>query len=179
MAITLVGVLCGYAASRLTVRWSHPLEHRREIVHYARANGLRPSLVAALIRHESSFRPHARSPVGAVGLMQLMPTTARWVSEHLEGRPFSSESLLTPENNLRLGSVYLGHLRQRFGEQPVIYLAAYNAGPQQVEDWLQRQEGRLSIPEIPFPETRAYVASVLESQERYARLYPGLDGEQQ
>ena len=178
LGISLLAALTlSWCAVRLGERWCYPLHHQDWIVKFARENQLRPSLVASVVREESRFRVDARSPMGAQGLMQLLPSTARWVSEDLDGTPFVAESLTAPEVNLRLGAIYLAHLRDRFGARPVLYLSAYNAGPRVVEEWLEQQEGQLSIPEIPFPETRAYVASVLRGQARYGKLYPGLDAD--
>lgn len=176
----VAGLLClaglgMLAFSPVGQRWVYPLPHRGSIVKFARENGLRPTLVAALIRQESSFRVNARSAVGATGLMQLLPSTAQWVSESLEGSKFSLARLTEPEVNLRLGALYLGHLRDRFGERPILYLAAYNAGPRCVDEWLGEMNGRLAVADIPFPETRAYVAGVLRGQASYAQLYPELD----
>jgi soluble lytic murein transglycosylase len=175
--VLAAGLLLVTAASGIRQRWLYPLAHQELIVHFARENNLSPSLVAAVVRQESHFRANARSSMGALGLMQLLPSTARWVSEELARVPYAPETLLLPEVNLRLGATYLGHLRDRFRDEPVLYLSAYNAGPQVVEEWLRRQEGQLTIPEIPFPETRAYVASVLRLQARYGELYPDLDDE--
>lgn len=172
--VVLLFVAAGVSAAMVPYAL-YPLRHRDSIVKYARQYSFRPSLVASLIRQESRFRTNARSPIGAMGLMQLLPSTARWVSEDLQGSPFAPESLQTPKVNLSLGAAYLAHLRERFGEEPVLYLSAYNAGPQCVREWMAGRATALRVSEIPYPETRAYVDAVLRGQVRYAQLYPSLD----
>ena len=156
-------------------RFLHPLRFRSALCRDARINGLDPSLVAAVVLHESSYRPEARSAAGALGLMQLMPTTARWLSRRFEGSDVSMIALLDPEVNLRLGTLYLGELRSRFGNDPILYLAAFNAGPENVREWLAHNHSpHLSIEQIPFGETRRYVRSVLACQTCYRQLYSEL-----
>lgn len=137
-----------------------------------------PALLLAVARQESQFDPRAVSPAGARGLMQLMPATARAVAREL-AIGFRTDALLDdPAYNLRLGSHYLARQLERFGE-PALALAAYNAGPGRVEDWLARYgdprgRGRHAlvdwIERIPFRETRNYVQRVLEAAEVYRRL---------
>ena len=97
-----------------------------------------PALVLAVARQESLFDPAARSPAGALGLMQLMPGTAQSMAREL-GEPFSRGRLIQdPSFNLRLGASYLGQQLARFDNEPVLALAAYNAGPRRVTEWLEQ-----------------------------------------
>lgn len=162
--------------------WPHPVVQRlrfpfayRELVlREARRNELAPALVAGVILQESEFCRNATSRAGAQGLMQLMPETGRWVHNELENRP-GVPDLWQPETNVRLGTTYLGYLARRFGGQEVAFLSAYNAGPQYTLEWQNLAEGnQLGVDDIPFPETRAYVKAVLESERMYRRLYPEL-----
>jgi soluble lytic murein transglycosylase len=149
----------------------YPLEYRDLILLNSKRNELDPTLVAALIHRESGFRPGARSQSGALGLMQVMPSTGEWVSEHLLQRPFEQPKvLLEVDTNVALGTSYLSYLRDQFGEQPVAYLAAYNAGPENVRSWM---DGRptLEIDQIEFPETKAYVRLILQDQKAYSEIY--------
>ncbi|HZX30465.1 MAG TPA: lytic transglycosylase domain-containing protein [Rhodocyclaceae bacterium] len=113
------------------------------VARHARARGLDPALVEAVVRAESAYRSQAVSPKGAVGLMQVMPDT---------GRRFGISDLADPDGNLRAGTAYLGYLLDLFGDLPLA-LAAYNAGEGAV-----LRHGR-SIP--PYPETQAYVRGIL------------------
>ena len=157
-------------------RLRYPLLFREVVLQEAERAQLPPSLVAAVILQESEFHPAACSPVGARGLMQLMPETAEWIHQALESKP-GKPDLLEPTTNVRLGSTYLNYLCERFEGQEVAVLAAYNAGPQQTEDWIKEKPGqRFRISDIPFAETRCYVEAVLDSERRYRELYPELSG---
>lgn len=133
-----------------------------------------PFLVAALIREESVYDPRALSPVGAIGLMQLMPDTGRRVARAAGLSDFSVDQLYTPDVNLTLGVRYLGDLLDRFAGNPAYAVAAYNAGPEAVTRWLESGPPRAIeefIEEIPFVETRAYVKRVLRSAWLYHAFY--------
>ena len=124
------------------------------------------------MREESSFDPQARSRVGARGLMQLMPDTARQLAKG-RGLLSGDDMLVDPAANLTLGSAYLAALMKEFGE-PRLAVAAYNAGPARVREWWK---GRASddveawVELIPFDETRFFVRRVMLSWEEYRRLY--------
>lgn len=152
-------------------RCLYPLHFQHDLVREARSNDLDPYLVAAVVYQESRFSPRAVSPVGAVGLMQLMPSTADEVARQhgLQG-PLN---LSTPELNLRLGTSYLRNLLDLYQGDQVKALAAYNGGPSNVERW-SGADGCLKIDEIGYPETKAFVSSVLAHREHYRDLYPGL-----
>jgi soluble lytic murein transglycosylase-like protein len=138
-----------------------------------------PALRIAIARQESQFDPRAGSPAGALGMMQLMPATAKAVSERL-GLPYSKTRLVRDaEYNVRLGSTYIKGQLDRYDGEAVLALAAYNAGPGRVSDWL-RENGRPArrlggalvdwIEMIPFAETRNYVQRVIEAREVYKVL---------
>ena len=114
----------------------------------------------ALIKVESSFMGDARSPRGAVGLMQLMPETGMEMARRA-GLQVSLEDLSTPEVNIHLGFQYLSVLRQEFKDDATAILAAYNAGPTNVRSW--RKGDRLQLSEIPFPETQQFVRRVMSA----------------
>jgi soluble lytic murein transglycosylase len=161
LSLSLLLLAC---AVRPVGMFLHPLRYREALCAQARLNHLSPSLVAALVLHESSYDPSARSRVGAVGLMQLMPETARDLG--------GGADLLDPDTNLRLGTRYLGQMRDRFGDSPIDYLAAYNAGPENVAHWqAEHCTDHLTLEQIPFGETRRYVRSVLACQTCYQGLY--------
>ncbi|HHH43819.1 MAG TPA: transglycosylase [Gammaproteobacteria bacterium] len=148
--------------SDLTLRF--PLPHRESIFAWASQYDLDPALIYGVIRQESAFMEDARSPVGALGLMQLMPATGKRTARALKIRYRGSQALLHSDQNIRLGSAYLNRLLQRFNGSPVLAAAAYNAGPHRVSRWLP---GEHSVPaslwaeRIPFRETRSYVRRVL------------------
>jgi soluble lytic murein transglycosylase len=152
----------------------YPLHYERAIVDNAGRNGLDPALVAAVIETESGFVPDSRSSQGAVGLMQLLPATARFVAEGPDRPSPGPARLEDPEVNIAYGTRYLRYLIDRHGTLPLA-LAAYNGGEANVERWEAEAaaEGRtLRVPEdVPFPETRAFVGKVLDLRGIYRRTY--------
>lgn len=137
-----------------------------------------PALVAAVIRHESSFEANATSPVGARGLMQVMPFVGKALARAERITPWDPAMLYDPEVNVRLGVVHLRSFTRRY-PHPALALAAYNAGPSRVARWRQRPGARdpeLFVERIRFTETRGYVRNVLRSRDFYAALYDW-DGE--
>ncbi|HEY7140443.1 MAG TPA: transglycosylase SLT domain-containing protein [Methylomirabilota bacterium] len=162
----------------------YPLGYGEQIRAAARAVGLDPFVVAAVIREESSYDPRARSGVGAVGLMQLMPDTARVVAQEL-GRPLAEVAALwEPPVNIALGARYLAQLNARFRDA-LLAVAAYNAGPHRVQRWVaERPQADMEefVDQIPFDETRGFAKRVFTSWHHYRRLYgdgstPGRRGE--
>lgn len=150
-----------------------PAQYRASLFQEAQENGLDPYLVAAVIKAESGWRATAQSPQGARGLMQLMPDTARWVAEQ-KGVSYAPERLNDPGYNIQLGCWYLANLLQEFGGDPVLALAAYNAGRNNVHRWLQERQWtgeHHTLEQIPFQETRLYVAKVLRHVEYYRQIY--------
>jgi soluble lytic murein transglycosylase len=143
----------------------YPLEYEHVIVGHARNYDLDAALLAAVIYRESKFDPDARSRSGAVGLMQLLPDTAKGIALHTGGRRFVVSDLVDPEINVRYGAFYLRRLLRKY-EDERLALAAYNAGQRNVDEWLAEQGGR-----IGFPETQQYVSDVLELRDVYARAY--------
>lgn len=151
----------------------YPRPYERTVLELEAEHDLPPGLVHALMRHESGFRPEARSGVGATGLMQLMPTTAARVAAEL-AIEHDPDRLTEVRYNLKLGTFYLGKLLATFDQRPALALAAYNAGPHAVTRWLSAGGGELPIDlwvaRIPYRETRNYVMRVLASFVRYRHL---------
>jgi soluble lytic murein transglycosylase len=172
--LALVGVvlLGGVAYVHFTqppfwARLWHPLDYEEIVLGHAAHYHLDPALLAAVIYQESRFRSDARSDSGAIGLMQLLPSTAQGIADHTGGSRYTPSDLYNPEINVRYGAWYLHHLMQKYGNEKLA-LAAYNAGQENVDRWLAGGEG------IAFPETRAYVKSVEHLKLLYRRIYPVL-----
>ena len=146
------------------VRLRYPLDYQSIVRGHSRNYQLDPALLAAVIYQESKFRAHARSSSGAIGLMQLLPSTAEGIAVHTGGTKFRVSDLDDPEINVRYGSWYLRHLLDKYGDERTA-LAAYNAGQENVDRW--RAEGK----GIEFSETRHYVKRVEHLKTLYRRGY--------
>lgn len=166
--LLLAGIL--YMVARLVL---YPLGYRSILYARAQEYGLDPLLVAAVIRTESGFRPTARSSQGARGLMQIMPETGEWIASQMK-IPYAPELLDDPDYNIRMGCWYLGHLLDQFGGDTTVALAAYNGGRTNVQKWLEENQWtgeHHTLEQIPFKETRLYVARVMRNHAIYRGLY--------
>ena len=142
----------------------YPLRYEQIVRGHARNYSLDPALLAAVIYQESKFKATARSTSGAIGLMQLLPDTAKGIALHTGGSAFRVEDLYDPEINVRYGAWYLRHLLLKYGDERTA-LAAYNAGQDNVDRWRRAGKG------IQFAETRAYVERVERLKVIYRRAY--------
>ena len=148
-----------------------PMAYKQEIDNAASRTQLEAPLIYAIARQESAFHEQAKSPVGAMGLMQLMPSTAKETARK-QGLGYSKKDLLTAETNILLGSAYLDALVKRYSGDHVLATAAYNAGPHRVKKWLNTAANGMPydiwIETIPFKETRHYVQNVMAFTVIYA-----------
>lgn len=169
IAATVV-ILCA-AALYLAVAMTFPVKHL-DIIR-ENAGQLEPSFVLAVIMAESSFNPSAQSPVGAQGLMQLMPPTAQDMANRLGLPDFTPEDVWEPATNIKLGTFYLNWLYQRYHGNLDLVLAAYNAGLGRVDAWLNdpgiSSDGE-NLDRIPFTETHNYLNRVRTFQRIYRVL---------
>jgi soluble lytic murein transglycosylase len=172
LTLSALAVLAVAVAAAWTVREEpdfylrarYPLEYEHIIRGHAANHDLDPALLAAVVYVESRFDPNARSAAGAIGLMQLLPDTAKGIALRTGGDRFVVADLRDPELNVRYGSWYLDHLRERYGDLDLA-LAAYHAGPGSVDHWRDEGVG------IPFAATRKYVADVGRMRAVYADAY--------
>jgi soluble lytic murein transglycosylase len=160
--------------SEIDLEQRFPMPFRDEVVTSARAIGLDPAYVYGLIRQESRFVLDARSHVGASGLMQLMPATARWTARKI-GLAFTPEAITERSTNLRLGTSYLKLVLDDFDGSQAMAAAAYNAGPSRPRRWREGAtiEPAIWAENIPFGETRDYVKKVLSNATVYAAMLAG------
>lgn len=162
--------------------WDHleerfPLAYKDLYARYTSGKAIPQSYAMAISRQESAWNPKARSPVGASGLMQIMPATASHTVKMFSIPGYSSASqLFDPETNINIGTSYLQYVFNQFGNNRIFSSAAYNAGPGRVRTWLRNSGGRLDamafIESIPFSETRGYVKNVL-AYDAYYRYFMG------
>ncbi len=152
------------------------MEYRVEIDRAATRYGVDPFLVAAVIKTESGFDTRAQSHAGAVGLMQLMPATAEWITSRPDWKGAVRPDLRRPQDNIDLGTYYLAYLLHRFEGDRASALAAYNAGTGTVARWLRQSDpdGKgLARESIPFPETRGFIDRVERFHALYQRVHAG------
>ena len=173
LALVLVaaGLAAGFAYVNSTepawyVRLRYPLHYDSIVRGHARNYRLDPALLAGVIYQESKFHANVKSSSGAIGLMQLLPDTAKGIAIHTGGSRFRVSDLYNPEINVRYGAWYLRHLLDKYGDERTA-LAAYNAGQQNVDEWRREDRG------IVFSETRHYVKRVERLKTLYRRGYAG------
>ncbi|MBK1734533.1 hypothetical protein CKO15_04375 [Halorhodospira abdelmalekii] len=154
------------------LEWRFPFAFRDEITRAAERFDLDPYLLMAIARRESAFNPHAVSGAGAAGLLQLMPATARQVAGWTGHTPLQRDDLFEPSLNALLGAAYFEHLLKRFDGNPILALAAYNAGSGRVNQWLANADLPFDvwIEAVPFRETRNYIQYVLIYRLLFAEL---------
>ncbi len=154
-------------------RTYYPLRYRAEIAESATRHRVNPYLVAAIINAESGWEPDQKSSAGAVGLMQLLPSTAEDLarSSKVDASVYPPSGLSDPAVNIEYGTAYVRYLVDRYHEIETV-LAAYNAGLRHADEW--RRKGGDIRAAIEFPETKHYVLRVMRGKERYQSLYPGV-----
>ena len=148
-----------------------PIPYKEEIVEWSTQRQLNPLLVAALIRQESRFEKQIRSSAGAVGLMQVMPDTGKWVAQKIDLKEYDVEK---PSDNIQLGTWFLDFTHKEYDNNSLLAIASYNAGPGNVSNWVKRygfSDPDAFIEKIPFPETKGYVENVFANYWNYLRLY--------
>ena len=152
----------------------YPIPHREALAASARQWDLDEALMFSIIRQESRFRTEARSRVGAMGLMQLMPATARWIAKQIPVQPFRTDMLSKPELNIQMGTYYFRRVLDELGH-PILATAAYNAGPGRARRWRDERalEGAIYAETIPFDETRDYVKKVFANAWYYHQRLTG------
>ncbi|MDL2289365.1 lytic transglycosylase domain-containing protein [Clostridia bacterium OttesenSCG-928-F22] len=152
----------------------YPLKYEETLTKYAKEYDLDPNFVAAVICTESRFKEKAASGKGAMGLMQIMPDTGKWIAEKLKEEWAGNESLYEPERNIRYGCWFLRYLQDRYEGDTTLQLAGYNAGMGNVSKWLsdpQYSPDGKTLSNIPFKETDNYVKKVTSAHEKYRSLY--------
>lgn len=170
VAAVLLVAVGGFAYLQRTeppwyARLWYPLHYSTNVRVYASQDHLDAALLAAVIESESKFNPTVESDAGAVGLMQLTPSTAKGIAQYTGGSRFRVSDLTNPDINIRYGAWYLGHLLDRYHGDERLALAAYNAGQDNVDRWQREHVG------IQFNETRDYVDKVERLKKIYRRAY--------
>jgi len=173
LLLIVVGLL--FVQSEWLGRTIYPIYYQDEIKEYAARYQLDPLLVASIIRVESNFKPDAVSPKGALGMMQVMPDTAQWILKNEDmGQHTVDDVIRDPKVGIQVGTWYLQSLLKQFDGRLALSLAAYNAGPGKVKQWVANNvwdgsEEHLS--DIPFGETRRYVQRVFYFYNKYKQVH--------
>ena len=176
VAVLLVG-FTGWKiwnSDTVQMRFVYMWEYQQDIVTYSQKNKVDPFLIAAIIKNESNFNHKAVSKVGAVGLMQIMPDTGRWIAEQMGLESYKDTDLYQTRTNIRMGCWYLGELDHEFKHNLALVMIAYNAGRGQTHAWMEEygwDDNFNDLKAIPFPDTREYVAKVLQDRDKYYLLY--------
>lgn len=164
-----------YYSDYIQTKYFYPFPYKEEVRQNSRQYQLNPNLLLAIIKNESKFNPSAISANGAMGLMQIMPETGRWISAQTKGAVFNDKMLLDPNTNIKFGSWYLSELNAEFFQNEILVLAAYNAGRGNVQSWIKKygwNKNFSNINEIPFVETQVYIRRILHDKQMYAKYYP-------
>lgn len=148
--------------------WLYPVKYKKEINYYSNLYRVDNTLIAGVVWAESSYNANAVSEKGAVGLMQLMPSTAIWLCEKM-GEEYDSNKLLQPEFNIKLGTYYFKYLLNKFNNLDNAILA-YNAGEGTVSNWLKNNQlsvNGIKLSIIPYKETSMYLNKVKKAMKMY------------
>lgn len=163
-----------WSSDTVQMRFVYMWDYQQDIVTYSKKNNVDPFLVAAIIKNESNFKHDAVSKVGAVGLMQIMPETGRWIAEQMGLENYQDSDLYQTRKNIRMGCWYVGELEHEFQHNLVLLMVAYNAGRGQTHEWMQENGWDYNfndIKSIPYSDTREYVAKVMQDRDKYYLLY--------
>ncbi len=166
-------ITMAHTDQRHDIELRFPVLQKERITKYSQLQALKPAYTMAVIRRESAFATDARSRVGALGLMQIMPATGKVIARKLKVKFSSKNQLLSPETNVEFGTKYLNMMLKKFYQQPALASAAYNAGGHRVKAWLPEKQDMTAdrwIESIPFKETREYVSSILAYTAIYEHL---------
>lgn len=149
----------------------YPFPFESTILKWSKERQLNPLLVTSLIRQESRFEPEIESSAGAIGLMQVIPPTAKTAAKNIG---LSSYSMTNPEDNINIGTYYLDFTHQKYNNNSMLAVASYNAGPNAVAKWVKRyglEDADEFVEKIPYQETQGYVESVFENYWNYMLIY--------
>lgn len=164
----VLALLLGCAG--LFYQFKYPIKYKETISFYSAKYNLDSKLVASLINAESSFNPEAISTSGAIGLMQILPSTGEYIASIL-GEDYKAINLKDPTTNIKYGCFYLNYLSKKFSEEKTL-LSAYNAGETVVSKWLKNEiyskDGR-NLDNIPYPVTKNYVEKIITGKKHYLK----------
>lgn len=169
--LSIVAIILSFSIGAF-YSYFYPLKYKDSIIKYGEIYGVEAGIIASVANVESGFNEDAKSNKGAIGIMQLLPNTAKWVAEKID-EDYSEEMLFSGEYNIKLGTYYLSYLLTQFHDSKVA-LCAYNAGEGNVKTWLKNKEFSsegVSLNKIPFKETENYLNRILKNYSYYKVKY--------
>lgn len=173
--IILLVILFGvFKVQNIVLKKIYPIEYYEYVYKYSKEYNVDPILVFAIIKAESNFNPNVVSSSKAIGLMQLMDSTAEEIARKLEINFIKGETLYTPELNIQLGTKYFSNLMKEYNNNYLLALTAYNAGIGNVKRWIEQgviKEDGSDIENIPYKETNNYVRKIIRDYKIYKELY--------
>ena len=173
IALVVLLVSGAFVGQQMYIKSKYPLEYTEEILKYSKEFDLDPVLVASDICKESKYRLKAKSGAGARGLMQIMPDTGEWIAGQLK-TDYKLDDLYVADVNIRFGCWYLKYCLRKFNGQVNEALAAYNAGPANVNEWLadsRYSSNKKTLEQIPFAETKNYVETINAYYGKYKKYH--------
>ena len=172
--VLLFAIVMIFYSSEKIQNTMYPVKYEETILKYSAEYNLDPFLILAVIKVESAFNETAVSNKDARGLMQIMPTTAQWISKKLGQEEFNEADLFEPEKNIMLGTWYINYLIEKFNGNTELAIMAYNAGPTSVQNWLKEgtiYEENIVVSSIPYDETANYAKKIKDAYEMYKKIY--------
>lgn len=173
--LILLGLLFTYELNtHYFLKRIYPLKYYNYVVYYAKEYGVDPYLIFAVIKVESNFKSDAISSKNAVGLMQILPDTGRWIADRVGIKNYRDDMLFEPKYNIQMGTWYLTYLLKTFNGNIQLAVAAYNGGSGNVGEWLKdkrfSKDGK-QLYTVPYPETNRYIKKVLAVYQIYKFIY--------
>ena len=171
--IILLLILALFKLKDEVLKKLYPIEYSEYVYKYSEENNIDPLLVFSIIKAESNFKRSATSNSGAIGLMQLMPETAKEMLQIMGDDYVIKEQLYNPEQNIKIGTKYYAWLFKKYNNEQLV-LAAYNAGTGNVDEWISKgiiKEDGSDLENIPYKETSNYVRKILRNYKLYKYLY--------
>ena len=169
-----IGIIHKLNIKNYIMKNMYPKEYSEYVYKYSEENNIDPLLTFAIIKAESNFNPEATSNSNAIGLMQVLETTAKEVMQNkIEGN-FSKEILFNAEDNIKIGTTYFAYLLDKYNGNIALALTAYNAGIGKVDNWIETgiiKEDGSDIENIPYKETNNYVRKILRDYKIYKEIY--------
>jgi soluble lytic murein transglycosylase len=171
LSLAIVAILLAFTINCFN-GYFYPIKYKEIIIESGNEFSVDSALIASIANAESGYRTNALSQKGAVGIMQILPSTAEWIADKLN-EDFEIEKLSEPQCNIRYGSYYLSYLFDMFNDRDLV-ICAYNAGQNNVKSWLANKEysqDKIKLDKIPFPETEKYLNKVLKNMRHYEKRY--------